>query len=340
MVYAEWLRVRGALKRTAIVLGVMVVLVLAMRIVLYGLQHSVEGRIAQMQADPGSRTTHSVQPDGARRTAIDDPAAQTHVLVDDYGWGHKHIVIEDRSSRPHSKLSVVNGSIHTEALPSGQGTSTIVDTDEPVPFGGFAICGVIVALILATLLGPAFARENDGHLEFAFTKPVSRLVLGVTTIGIDGAGIAAGFVLGVFFAMLCTLTFGLPHVTFSATDFLTVVLGLVGPLSWYAMLNAATASLKRGHGAIVGFAWPAALIVVALTFVPVTDNVILNVVHWLASVIAFINPVYYMHFSTVSAEVNNQPLVHFSGGTPLAALLALLVGYGALAIFEWTRVEA
>lgn len=340
MVYVEWLRVRGALKLTGIILGILFLLVVVVRVAVIGAEHNALARIAQMQADKGSTVTESTAPDGAHRIVIDDPAEQSHVVVDDYGWGRKHIVILDRGAHRSKMESVVAGSFHVQTLPSNQGTLTVIDTNGDVAFGNFTIGGTLLALILATIFGAAFARENDGHLEIAFTKPVSRLSLGLTTMAIDAAGIVAGLVIGIVFGLLCNLLFEVPHLTFGLSDLLALLLGIAAPLAWYAMLGAATAWMKRGYGTIAGFAWPAALLVFGLTFIQPGENALLIVLHDVAKVLATIDPVSYMHVSVTPVEIDGKAIVQYSVAKELLALLALMLGYGALALIEWQRVEA
>ena len=80
-------------------------------------------------------------------------------------------------------------------------------------------------------------------------------------------------------AVICQSMFEFPHFDFSnVIDPLTAVLFLA-PVAWYAALNAATASLKRGYGAVLGFAWPVALVVIALAHIPLSDTPVGNVFH-------------------------------------------------------------
>jgi hypothetical protein len=108
--------------------------------------------------------------------------------------------------------------------------------------------------------------ENDGHLEIAFLKPVSRTnyALGAIT-RVDCVGIVLAGAMTVVAAIICQTMFEVPHFDFSrhqcSRDSRAAI---VLPLSWYAFLNASTASLKRGAGAVVGLAWPAAIVSEAL----------------------------------------------------------------------------
>jgi hypothetical protein len=208
----------------------------------------------------------------------------------------------------------------------------------PLPFFLFAVGGAGVAFVVATILGPAFARENDGHLDIAFTKPVTRVALGAATIGVDAAGIAVAFVIGAIFTWLTTLLFVGPQVIFSPGDLLSMASGIVVPVSWYVLINASTASMRRGYGAVMGLAWPAALILPAFRFIH-SDNALLTVLKTASAAIAVIDPITYMHFNSSDLGPNGQvvtgPIL-----TSLLAGLALIAGYGVLALVQWNRVES
>ncbi len=337
MTYVEWLRVRGALKWIAIVLLAFFVVTAIGRVWAFGLGGGPLTRIARLQADPGSRVTETSGPDGAHRTVIDDPHERVHVTIDEYGWARKHIEILDRSSRDHSKETIVTGSVQVRTLPSLRGSLTVIDTNG-IPFSTFAIVGVIVALIFASVVGSPFARENDGHLEVALTKPIGRMALSLATIAVDAAGIVAAFALGVGFAFLCTAVFEIPRVTYDTNDFFATLLGIVAPLSWYALLNASTASLKRNYGTVVGFAWPVALLIFGLSRIQADGNMVLLVVSNVFKGVAVFDPISYMHV-TFPAEIAGKSVTGASTQINVLALALLSVLYAGLAVFQWRRIE-
>jgi hypothetical protein len=337
MPYVEWLRVRGALKWIAIVLAAFFVLTAICRVWAFGFGGDAIAHIARMEADPSSHVTVSTAPDGARRTVIEDTRERVHVVVDDYGWGRKHIEILDRSSRDHSKETVVAGNVRVRTLPSGGGSLVVIDSNG-IPFTALAIVGVIVALVFATVVGSPFARENDGHLEIAMTKPIGRTALGLTTIAMDAAGIVAAFALGVVFAFLCVALFEFPRVTYDTSDFFATLLGIVAPLSWYALLNAATASMKRGYGAVVGFAWPVALLIFGLSRIQPNGNAMLLIVSSVFKWLAFLDPVSYMHLSSGGDAGGTAFTLPIQINVLILALLAAV--YCSLAVIQWRRIES
>ena len=250
MVYVEWLRVRGALKWTAIILGIVVVFACVLR-------------------------------------------------IDALNWHHGLAMHE-------------------------------------MKFQYFVIVGAVVAMIVATVLGAPFARENDGHLEVAFTKPVDRTGLALRTIGVDVAGIVAAFPLGVVFGIIAHTIFYPPDITFHFGDAIALVLGILAPLAWYAMLAAATASLKRGYGAILGIAWPVAALVAGLGFVDGRGDPMLTLLHDTFWALSRVDPLAYIHLATVA---EGQTVLDPAWLFQLTMLAALALGYGALAVVQWRRVE-
>jgi hypothetical protein len=203
-------------------------------------------------------------------------------------------------------------------------------------FGYFVIFGTVVALIVATILGAPFARENDGHLEVALTKPIDRIGLALMTIGVDAAGIVAALAVGTLFGIGLHTIFFPPWITFHVVDLIVIVSGIVAPLSWYAMLAAATSSLRRGYGAILGIAWPVAAIVAGLSLVDPNDNALAALIHTVFWTLSRIDPLVYMHVNSEDMSMTADPT-----WLPRVTMLAILAaGYGVAAIAQWRRVEA
>jgi hypothetical protein len=203
-------------------------------------------------------------------------------------------------------------------------------------FGSFVAFGAVVALIVATMLGAPFARENDGHLEVALTKPIDRTGLALMTIGVDTVGIIAALAIGTLFGMGLHMIFFPPWITFHSGDLIVTVFGVIAPLSWYAMLAAATSSLRRGYGAIIGIAWPVAAIVAGLSFVDPNDNAMAALIHTVFWTLSRIDPLVYMHLNPGDMSMTADPT-----WLPRLTMLAVLAaGYGVAAVAQWRRVEA
>jgi hypothetical protein len=342
MAYVEWLRVRGCLRWTGYVLLGLFLITAIVRIAVFGVQHNIEGWVSELQHDPASKITNTTLPGGSHRITVDNPREGVHMVIEDRGSQGRHIEIIDRSgSKLHEHGSVMNGSIDIHELPNGAGRETIVDTNARTPFSSYAVCGLVVALIVATILGAPFARENDGHLEISLTKPIKRDLLGLQTIGTDVAGLMLAFAGGVVFAVAVTLLFAIGPITFDSHDAFALGIGVLGPLAWYAMLTAATASIKRGYAAILGFAWPVAAIVVGLSLISPEGNALLRVVQGVAWVLSLVDPIAYMHVgSHAVVTVDSQRLLSYPDSYKLLMLAVLFVVYSALAIAQWRRVEA
>lgn len=214
-----------------------------------------------------------------------------------------------------------------------------------MPLGAYGAFAAIVAIIVATVLGAPFARENDGHLEIAFTKPFDRAAIGVAAAGADLAGIALAWLLAFVVGAIAHAMLYPLDISANAQDWFSLAISLLGPFAWYAMLAAATSSLKSGYGAILGLSWPVSGLIVVLSLIPATDNVMWNAIRGIFVVLASINPLRYAHVDGGHAMGSSvgpaPPLAHPSDAIANIVMLAILfIVYGALAIVQWRRVEA
>ncbi len=341
MTYVEWLRVRNVLRILAIVLGILILISLIMRISFNRYVTDDSAFIQHVQMAPGAKVSHEMLPNGVNRTIIDDPGDSTHVIVDNLGYGGRHIVItEPRSKSKHHGDHVTIGSVEVKESVSGNTATTVIDTNGSVPFIFYMIVADVMAFVIATVLGAPFARENDGHLEYALTKPVQRTSFALQTMGVDIAGIVAASVLTIVALIVCQAMFEVPHFDFSGVNLQAILIGIAAPLAWYAMLNAASASMRRGYGAVLGFAWPVAILVTVFAAISWGDSLVGQTVHGIFWVIARIDPLTYLAMPAHS-EAMNTPLAsapHFALRISLECLLFLV--YVTLALFQWRRVEA
>lgn len=338
MNYIEWLRVRNCLRTLTIVLAIFVALAGVLRISLSRYMSPAEW-VQHMANHPGVTQTHLTLSDGTKRTIVNDPSDRTHIVIDDRGSAGTHIVVTEPSSRAHKDTSDVHiGSIAVQAQRHGDVTITTIDTNGAVPMLYFMAVADVIALIIATLLAAPFARETDGHLEIALTKPVSRLRYAVGVIGIDVAGILASCALGIVACYLCELFFGTYRVDAGGINARAVLMGLVVPGAWYALLCAATTWFPRAYGAVLGFAWPAAIVVAVLTIIQPTSPIAL-LVHDVGWFLSRLDPLTYV--SVVSPSARGD--VSYTGNNfpmRLGIEILLFVVYAALALVRWERVEA
>jgi hypothetical protein len=336
--YIEWLRVRNCLRTTAIVLVVLVALAGVLRISLSRYMSPQEW-VRHIASGPGATQTHLILPDGTKRTIIDSPTDRTHVIIDDRGKAGTHIVVTEPASRAHKDASNVQiGSIQVNESRHGALATTTIDTNGAVPMLYFMAVADVVALIIATMLAAPFAREIDGHLEIALTKPVSRVRYGLGVLGADVAGIVAACVLAVIACYVCELFFGTYRVDFSGINWRAVLMGLMMPAAWYALLCAATTWFSRAYGAVLGFAWPVAIVIGVLAAVHVSSPLGL-MVHDVGWVLSRLDPLTYVKFT--SPDPNGT--MGYSGSDfamRFGIEILLFVVYAALALVRWERVEA
>ncbi len=342
MGYVEWLRVRGCLKWVAIVLGALFLIGVILRVALVGRQDYTSWAV-NLKSDPGSKVTETTLPNGTRRTAIEDPAKQLRVIVFDRGWQGKRIEIYDYSEHGSNDLKhvgVVMGSVNVNRLPSGHGTFTVIDTNGETDFISYVVGAAFAAFIVATVLGAPFAREGDGHLEIALTKPVPRSRYSMEALGIDALGIVAAFFTTIVFAIAVHAIFEIPHIVFTASDALALMVAILAPIAWYAMLSAATASLRRGYGAVLGFAWPVAGVLLALGYAQPDGNAILAIVHNIAWVFDLFNPLAHISLHHEDIQIGGPAVFGISYENQIAVLAILTILYGALSIVQWRRIQA
>lgn len=344
MTYVEWLRVRVALKWTAIVLGALLVLALVVRLAMAGFGKSdALSFVHGMQDDPHSHVVTTTLPDGTHRTTIDNSKGNVHIVVDDNGYAGKHITITESSNHPgsHGPKTVVVGSLNVRSSANGQSTVTTIDTDRPETFAIYAAFATFIALIVASALAAPFARENDGHLEIALTKPIGRTELALKTIGVDLAGLLVVWIMAVLFLLVGHTIFEQPRFLFVPNDVTMIVLGWLGVAAWYAMLCAMTASMRRSFGIVLGLWWLVSFILIGVARAQWGSSLVAQAIHWIATPLAVINPLYYLHFGP-PVTIDGRPALSLAVSPqyeiPALAILALI--YLSLAVLQWRRVEA
>lgn len=335
MNYVEWLRVRNCLRIVAIILGIGVLLAVILRISLTRYM-SPESWIQHFH-EPGTVITHLTLPDGTKRTIWDNAHEQTHVVIDDRGYAGKHIVVTEPSSRAHNEHdNVAVGSIHVSESQNGTMSTTVIDTNGAVPMLYYMAFADLVALIVAMVLAAPFAREIDGHLEIALTKPVSRTRYALGVIGADVVGIVAASVITCAALYLCQLLFESARVDFSGVNARAIVMGIAAPIAWYALLCAATTWFNRSYVAVLVAALPVAIIIGALTLVE-PANIVAAIIHQTAWILSRLDPWTYVQLKYDSTTMDAGAATF---GWRLSLEILFFIVYGALAVFKWQRVEA
>ncbi len=337
MNYVEWLRVRNALRVTAICLGVLIVICVIVRISVAA-QFGDRSIVDRLGREKDTVVTHAVV-DGYNRTTMINAPEHTTVVIEDQPDGGKIIQITEPSHSSHDRSeSVEVGPVNVStSQESGGVEKTTVETNRPVPFAIYLGIAALIGLIVATVLGAPFARENDGHLEFAFLKPVSRTNNALGVIGADCVGILGSMIMAIIAFAIMYASFAIPHFDFSGINATVIPLAIALPLSWYALLNASTASLKRGASAVLGLAWPAAIVSQTLAHFNLGGSLAGQAFHAIFWGVSRIFPLTYVSFEGHDSDLSTL-------GPKLLATAAILAGlflvYGALAVVQWRRVEA
>ncbi|MBV8118179.1 MAG: hypothetical protein JOZ01_09380, partial [Candidatus Eremiobacteraeota bacterium] len=212
----EWLRVRGVLRWTAIVLiGAAVVTLVARLTLLTPASSGPYAIIQKVESDPRSRVVVTMLPDGTKRTTVDNPNGPVHVVIDDRGYQGKHIEITQPSGGDLTGRDISMPWFNLESHTTEGRTTAVIVTAPPQSFGLYAGFAAFIALIVATVLGAPFARENNGHLEIALTKPIGRRALVLATMGVDLFGIFAAWIAGILFLIAVQAMFySFPHLIF------------------------------------------------------------------------------------------------------------------------------
>lgn len=342
MTYVEWLRVRNCLRVLAIILGVAILLILVVRISFNREISSDEAFISHVKMQPGTTVAHSVLPDGTKRTTINDPTDRTTVVIDNLGNAGRHVVITEPSSKKNNEAlsRATIGSVHINEEHHGDMVTTTIDTNGTVPFVYYMAFADVVAFIVATLLAAPFAREGDGHLEYALTKPVSREAYALGAISVDLGGVVAASIMTIVALIICQLMFEIPSFDFSGVNLNAILMGVVAPFAWYAFLAACTASLKRGYGAILGFAWPVATLVAVFAIIPWGNSILGELTHNIFWVVSRIDPLSYVSMNITENNATGELTGPAHFGMRLAIQFALFIIYSALAVYQWRRVEA
>jgi hypothetical protein len=336
MNYVEWLRVRNGLRIYAIILGALIVLALIIRISVGGQLGDNEFIVNHIEHDPGTKISHSVV-NGLNRTTLVDAAERTTITIDDQNGGGKLIHIVQPASKDESTDHASIAAFSYDRTTKNGMDSITFNTDGPVNFEIFLAFACFAALIFGTIWGCSFACEQ-GHLEYALLKPITRTRYGLGLIGVDIVGMAIVGAMTIVAAIICMSMFELPHFDFSRVGSALTAMCFVLPIAWYAMLNAATASLRRGYGSVIGFAWPVALLIVAFSHASLSDLPVFRVLHTIFVVASRLIPITYLPGFGLNGNATSD--VGLSNPVSLAILVGLMLIYGALALVQWRRVEA
>ncbi len=342
MDYIAALRGRKALVVTVIVLAAIVVVNAIFHLSMDSTFH-IAPSFADLSRMKGSVTTHEVLPNGAKETIIANKALGRRVVIVDRGYRGTTVHETSPITKKSQKAGTASGPLFTDRK-----TTDGKSYKETMRFGGasdigfFWYAALVVGLILATVLSGTFSSENDGHLEMSFMRPQSREHLAIRAIATD--------ILTIFLAELATVIFALATVavyievrpTISGSTLATILLNLLAPIAWYAMLLAATASLRGGRGLVIGLAWPLAFIgPAALSGTAGNVLPIWRAVHAFLVPLVRLDPLWFMqHFSITPKTVTFGVTLGNVVQPALAGLSMLALLYFVIAVLQWRRMEA
>ncbi|MDQ2663517.1 MAG: hypothetical protein M3Y18_05720 [Candidatus Eremiobacteraeota bacterium] len=340
MNYVEMLRAFRGLRVIAILLALCLLAAVITRLSLSG-QHSPETMIRSIENKPDAIVQHSVLADGTKVTKVDVPSEQTHMIVRQNARIGTEVTIEETRNRAMAGRRHGNlfGNSNYNDIPGTRRELIRIQYNPVIPFEFPVAFTVLTGFILATILAGTLAREND-HLELAWTKPVSRERYALMAITIDMGAIVVGFLLTLVVVTACIALFTAPVYAWSHRSLAAIGFALLGPIAWFAMLTAASASLKRGLGAVIGISWPVAIVVTALATGPVGTSAIAQVLYATFHFLNYFNPIGYLSHLSARLFDTGDISVASSPATGLLMLLLLTIVYVAAAVVQWRRVEA
>jgi hypothetical protein len=246
--------------------------------------------------------------------------------------GSKVNVSVDAPANAGGHVAAVSASSNTGTTNVQAPGIVVSGAEQGVPFAILLAVASFVAAIFATVVGTCLAAENCGHLELAWTRPASRVAYAARLMAVDVVGIAAIFIFTLAFSLALIYAKGWQGYIYKGEDVMPFVGRFAAyPLAWFGLVAALTASVRARAGAIAGFSWAAAgLLIILLTL-----NSLPPAIHAVLEVVNHLNPLFYGSY----AESGH----HFIGvPNPLAiaGLLGIAIVGIAASLAQWRRLEA
>ncbi len=342
MVYfVEYMRAKGALRIALILLGLALLAAIIVRLSVHGA--GVNDWASTIETSPTAHVTRTQLPDGSTRILVDDPARRRHAIITKHNGSVVMDIREPGSSSDRSHDNVVMGSMDVNTSSHGGVSHVMVHYNPRFSFdlGLLFLATIPMGLLVGTILAGPLAKENDGHLELAWTKPISRERYAVQAFGIDVLAIALSQACTFAIILLGTLLFIVPGFTYPAGLWWYVVLAAVGPIAWYGVLTAASSSLKRGPGLVIGLGWFFAIFIPAIAGAlegAARVNSVAAGFHAIFRALSYLDPIAYL--SIKSGPSTATSLYLGASWVTVAALAALAIVYLAVSVVQWRRVEA
>jgi hypothetical protein len=332
--FVEYARAKRAIAIALILLGLFFLAAVILRLSVHDSNWQ-----ATLQNSPTAHVTKTTLADGSIRTIVDDPARQTHAVIVKHTNGVMDMdVTEPRGSKTHH-ANFVMGSTNMNQTVEGNKLHTTIHYVPEAPNFELGICFLItipMGLIVASILGGALAKENDGHLELAWTKPVSRERYALAGIAVDAIAIVVAQLLTIAVSLLATLMFLVPRFSYGPNLAWAILLAFAGPVAWYALITAASASLKRGPGIVIGLGWVAAVLIPGIAGALQGAAGVNPIAAWFYAIfhaLAYIDPISYFSFHKDQTTMMPFP-------DSVGVMFVLIAAYVALAVAQWRRVEA
>lgn len=338
--FAEYVRAKRAIRIVLILLGLFLLSAIVLRVVAAAHGGSIDEWSSSLEQSPTAHVTRTTLPDGSKRIVVDDPQRKTHaVIVERPGVIEMDVTEPKSQAGNHDAISLGNVSIRVTTR--HELSHTIVRYNRDVPksdLGILFLFTIPMGMIVASLLGGTLSKENDGHLELAWTKPVSREAYALYAAGIDAAAIVLSQLLTIAATLAAAMLFLVPRFSYGSAMWIEIVMALAGPIAWYACVTAFSASLKRGPGVVIGLGWVAAFIVPGIAQGLQSVAQVNAIGAWFYAIfkgLSYIDPIAYL-------SVNNGSFGNFllRPAGSAAALCILCIVYIAVALVQWRRVEA
>ena len=334
--YVEYLRAVRALRIVAIVLGLVLVACVLARLS-WGKRATNADTIAAIEHSRTAHITRTALPNGGTRTVIDDPKKGMYAVVERHGGE----VTSLQTGRRGFDTKVTGGlesarTVRASPRPRNEAVGMTVAYTF-FDLGTLFSFTVPIGLFAATLLAGPLAKENNGHLELAWTKPVSRERYAVAAVLVDVTAVAVAQLAAAATLLLAALLWEVPKLSFDSLAPLHVLYALVAPVAWYACLTAFSTSLKRGPGLVLGIGWVVAVVCPSIAATTQrTSTPVGRSLYAVFSTVSYVDPITYMWFR-IDAFGTDPARATVIG---LAALAALAAVYLGLAVLQWRRVEA
>ncbi|MDP9019019.1 MAG: hypothetical protein M3N19_11965 [Candidatus Eremiobacteraeota bacterium] len=341
MYYVEVLRVWRALRVFAICMAALVIIAAVIRM---SIGSPVQNRMLDTMKSPTAHKTVQTQADGSITTIIQDDASGLRAVQTESGGVLDIKIYEKSKAAKHLKVSrdkvdAGNGSGGVEVmadektLPDGTHFSHFI-LNRHVSLTIYLLIAGMIAAIFATIIGGSLSKENDGHLELAWTKPISREAYAATVFAVDAVGIVVAGALMLLTLAACTaIAIGMPQFTADSGTLPTALKALLFPLAWYGIGQLLTASMRRGGGIVVGLMWVAALMIPAML---AFDNAFVRTV---LRAVDTLNPMaYFGQFSMPG--IPSPTLLAHNATSDIAALFALTIIAAIASLLQWRRLEA